>query len=229
MKLTLRQLQSICFASSDVTNEGINALYVGKGVTVATDGYRLCVVTPPEQIGAELPPILVRRRSVGKCLNLLSATKQKDVQLRPNSGAFYFRGEEDPTFQVRAETVDKKYPDWTNVLPNESDWKRFRVDARYLQSILKFILQGADRKYLPKTIDFWFDPKGLETMGANKGIYFESEDADGTRIKYLLMPVRIPENEIPKEETPEELLKRVNKFKIKESGDEKPGGKADVK
>lgn len=136
-KLTKANLESIRFASRDITRESLTRLHVRDGFTEATDGHRLIRV-PAEANGHGNPSGLIDQETVKKALKIL-----------PKDGEAIYDGENlavaDAVFPA-GEAKESEYPKTDGVWPDlkHGEYIRIGFNAEYLAEISAFMKKHGD-------------------------------------------------------------------------------------
>mgnify|MGYP000615712716 CR=1 FL=1 len=193
MKLTKRQLQAIVFSSlpakeGDIYNVPLlDGVYIERGRTVACDRYAMVVVDHPfKQTDIQFEPVAIQHESILKALDLMDALGVTEIDIVQKEGRPYFQRTEDPAIEMKAKIMECSFPKYRNVLPDKSKLKPVRLQARLLQKILDFILCNVDSINELPYLDIYVNPGDI----SNGTVYLESDEINGGKAQFMLMPMK---------------------------------------
>jgi hypothetical protein len=172
----------------------ISGVYVGNGKTVATDSFRLMSVNAPVVAGEDMPetvkhglnaPVIVPTSAVKKAIR--NIPKNPSIPVLKNIGIATDEGDTvtlsttdlETADIVKSRTVDGKYPEWQQIMPDGEPLATITVSAKYLQDMAQYFAK--------------YDAGGQVDMavyGTEKPVKMTGTTKDEQAITGLLMPIR---------------------------------------
>lgn len=195
MLLNHHNLDVLDFASTFKERPILTGVYVTPTHTVATDGYMLVEVAAPEieqkdipfDLTGEADPVILPPEAVKKALRNVPRKHAlpilRHVGLKTDGRSTTLTTcDVGTTDRVECLSIEGKYPDYEQILPQGEPAARIRVNAGYLRQLADYFSTHAENKYVD-----------IEIYAHDKPMILRGTTQEKQTIRGVLMPLRNPQ------------------------------------